>query len=101
LNLKNNVKLKNKKVKKMATNGVQLDISTFSGAHITVNGPNQNNQFSQWQGQADGNGEAVTWNWWWKGNVIVADGVHSFGFTAPSFYITDRYPVDLLNLRAG
>ena len=85
LKLKKQRKLNNKKDKNMATNGLQLAIhTTHPGSPIIVQGPNQNGQYSTWKGQADNNGVADTFNWWWKGDVIILDEAQQVKVTVPS-----------------
>jgi hypothetical protein len=66
------------------TNGQQVCVhvprdraTPGTGVHIT--GYNQNGQWRQWDGQlfdyGNGNFEACTWGWWWKGGVeVTQDG---------------------------
>jgi hypothetical protein len=56
----------------MATNGQQIFFHAPRGTgDVSVTGNNQDNIRVTWNGQADGNGNALTKDWWFKGEVEV------------------------------
>lgn len=56
----------------MATNGQQVFFHGPRGTgQVSVTGNNQDNILSTWNGQADGNGNALTKDWWFKGDVEI------------------------------
>lgn len=56
----------------MASNGQQIYFHAPRGTgQVSVTGTNQDNILTTWNGQADGNGNAFTKDWWFKGDVEI------------------------------
>ncbi len=54
------------------TNGQMVEVVASRAAftNVSVSGFNQNGHWVTWRWSGF-SGNVVTWNWWWKGNVVI------------------------------